>query len=162
MADIFDVVVADYPSLETAQKDFDALVGCVEDGTVRAEGVVLVEHDENGHVRVDQTADFLGRRGAGWGGGVGIVVGLLSPPMIASVVAEGDGEGVEGTFARHKAETGMERGLAERLQPGTAAVVALVDHDDRGAAQRSLVHCPAELVLPLDRSGVEELRSALA
>jgi uncharacterized membrane protein len=159
---MFDVVAADYPSIDTAQQDFDALVRCIEDGTLRCEGVVLVQHDEEGHVRIVETADFLGRRDAGWGGGVGVVIGLLSPPMLASVAEDATTGGVVGRFAQHKAETGIEQGLAGRLQPGTAAVLALVDDEDRAVAQQALAHCPAELVLPLDRSGVEDLKNALA
>jgi arylsulfatase len=160
VADIFDVVVADYASIDTASEDFAALVRGVEGGTVRSEGVVLAEHDAQGHVRVVQTADFLGRLGAGWDGGVGVVVGLLSPPTLASRVA-GAGA-VAGRLARHQADTGLEEGLAARLRPGTAAVVALVDDEDRAAAQTALAHCPAELVVPLDRAGVEQLKTVLA
>ena len=86
MADTFDVIMAAYPSVGLARQDFDALVRLVKDKRVRTEGVILVEHDEDGEVRVTETGDHLGRRGLGWGGGVGAVVGLFSPPLLASAV----------------------------------------------------------------------------
>src|SRR5215470_10842202 len=87
MSGTFDVIMAAYPSVDPAQRDFDALVERVKDKTVRSEGVILVEHDADGQVRVTQTGDHLGRKGLGWGAGVGLVVGLFSPPLLVSVVA---------------------------------------------------------------------------
>jgi uncharacterized membrane protein len=89
MSDTFDVITAAYPAADPAQRDFDALVRLVKDKTVRSEGVILVEHDAGGQVRVTQTGDHLGRKGLGWGGGVGLVVGLFSPPLLASIVVGG-------------------------------------------------------------------------
>ena len=89
MADTFDVIMAAYQSTGAAQKDFDALVSLVKDKTVKTEGVILVERGADGQVKVSQTGDHLGRKGVGWGGGVGLVVGLFSPPLLASVVVGG-------------------------------------------------------------------------
>jgi hypothetical protein len=98
MADTFDVIMAAYPSIGSAVHDFDALVRLVKDKTIASEGVILVEHDAEGQVRVTHTGDHLGRKGLGWGGGVGLVVGLFSPPLLASVVVGG----LTGKFARHR------------------------------------------------------------
>ena len=77
MSDSYVVILAPYPALEVAQADFDALVQAVTDKSVRTEGVILVEKEADGSVNVTQTGDHLGRKGMGWGGGVGIAVGLL-------------------------------------------------------------------------------------
>ena len=89
MADTFDVIMAVYPSSGQAQEDFDGLVQRVKSKAIRSEGVILVEHDADGKVTVSQTGDHLGRKGMGWGGGVGVVVGLFSPPLLASVAVVG-------------------------------------------------------------------------
>src|SRR5512146_2535033 len=134
MSDSFDVVMAAYQETGTAERDFDALVRRVKDRAVRTEGVILVEHDAGGQVKVTQTGDHLGRKGLGWGGGGGLVVGLFSPPLLASVAVGAAAGGVIGRFARHKVESGMESGLGDKLAPGTAAIVAMIDDDDRLAA----------------------------
>src|SRR6266487_1499169 len=72
---------------------------------VRTEGVILVEHNADGQVKVSQTGDHLGRKGLGWGGGVGVVVGLFSPPMLAAVVAGG----LIGRFAEHKESAALQK-----------------------------------------------------
>ncbi len=138
MADSFVVIMAAYSSTGPAQQDFDALVRLVKDRTVASEGVILVQHDADGQVHVTQTGDHLGRKGLGWGGGVGLVIGLFSPPLLASVVVGGAVGGLAGKFARHKVDTGLEKGLGDKLAPGTAAVIAVVDGDDRLAAEQAL------------------------
>ena len=79
------LVVAGYQDPEAAQRDFDGVVAKVEDKTIRSEGMILVAKDSNGQVTVHDTGDHLGRKGAGWGGGVGVLVGLFAPPLLASV-----------------------------------------------------------------------------
>ena len=52
MSDTFDLIMAVYPSIDTAQDDFDDLVALVESKTVASDGVILVEHAEDGEVNV--------------------------------------------------------------------------------------------------------------
>ena len=153
MSDTFDLIMAAYQSVGAAQKDFDALVKAVKDKTVRTEGVILVEHDADGQVKVSQTGDHLGRKGLGWGGGVGVVVGLLSPPLLASVVVGGAAGGAIGKFAEHKEKTGLREGLGDKLKPGTAVIVAMVDDEDRLAAERALGSSLAKSVVPMEKEG---------
>ncbi|MEI6727612.1 MAG: DUF1269 domain-containing protein, partial [Actinomycetes bacterium] len=143
MSDTYDVIMAGYQAIEPAQKDFDELVQLVKDKKVRTEGVILVEHDADGQVKIAQTGDHLGRKGLGWGGGVGLLVGLVAPPLLASVAVGAAAGGLIGKFTKHKVESGMETGLGDKLAPGTAAIVAMVDDDDRLAAERALAGTPA-------------------
>src|SRR5690242_13064422 len=102
MSDAFDLIMAVYPSTDAAQANFDALVTLVKSTAVTTEGVILVERHRDGQVRVTQTGDHLGRRGLAWGSGVGLVVGLFSPPLLASAVVGGAAGGLLGRFAKHK------------------------------------------------------------
>src|SRR5215470_15408989 len=162
MGDAFDVSMAGYPSVDPAQRDFDALVELVKDKTVRSEGVILVEHDAGGQVRVTQTGDHLGRKGLGWGAGVGLVVGLFSPPLLASVVVGALVGSLVSRFARHKVDSGIQEGLGDKLQPGTAVLVAVVDGDDRLAAEQALAGSFAKSVARMDGKGIRDLKNALA
>jgi arylsulfatase len=162
VADSFDVIMAAYSSAGPAQHDFDALVQLVKDKRVASEGVILVERDADGQVKVSQTGDHLGRKGLGWGGGVGLVVGLFSPPLLASVAVGAAAGGLVGRFARHKVDSGLEEGLGSKLTPGSAVIVAMVDDDDRLAAEQALAGSPAKSVAPMDKTGVRGLKDALA
>jgi arylsulfatase A-like enzyme/uncharacterized membrane protein len=159
MSDAFELILAPYPSIDSARSDFDDLVGQVEEGAVRSEGVILVERDAGGEVRVTHTADHLGRRGLEWGGGVGVLVGLLSPPVLATTLAGGAAGGLLGKLARRKVDTGLEQGLGDKLPPGTAAVIAIVDAEDRLAAERALDDTPARSVAPME--GLRDLKDSL-
>ena len=162
MGDSFVVIMAAYQSVGPAQEDFDALVKAVKGKQVKTEGVILVEHDADGQVKVSQTGDHLGRKGLGWGGSLGVVVGLFSPPLLASVVAGGAAGGLIGRFAEHKVASGMEQGLGDKLGPGPAVIVAMVDDEDRLAAERALGGSLAKSVAAMDKKGVRGLKSALA
>ena len=129
---------------------------------VRTEGVILVERDADGEVHVSQTGDHLGRKGLGWGGGVGVLVGLAAPPLLASVAVGAAAGGLVGKFMHHKVESGMESGLGEKLKPGTAAIIAMVDDEDRLAAEQALPGTPAKSVVAMDKKGVRGLKDALA
>ncbi len=162
MGDSFDVIMAAYPSAGLADRGFDALVRLVKDKTVRSEGVILVEHDADGQVRVTQTGDHLGRKGLGWGGGVGLVVGLFAPPLLASVAVGGAIGALTGKFARHRLDSGIEKELGDKLRPGTAVIIAVIDSDDRLAAEQALAGSLAKSVAPMSRKGLGELKAALA
>jgi len=94
-----DVLVAGYPALEAATKDFDALVAEVKAKKVAIEGAILVSHDKDDNVVVQQTGDDLGRKGLGYGGAVGFLVGLAAPPVLAATVIGAAAGGLAGGFA---------------------------------------------------------------
>ncbi len=162
MGDNFEVIMAAYPSAGHAEQDFGALVKAVQDKQVRTEGVILVTRGADGRVTVSQTGDHLGRRGVGWGGGVGLVAGLFSPPLLASIVVGGAAGGLIGKFAEHRVASGIEKGLGDKLRPGTAVIVAIVDDDDRLAAERALGGSVAKSVVPSSKSAVRGLKDELA
>jgi len=160
VGDNYSLVMAVYPAAEgAAGTDFDALVRLVADKTVRSEGVILVDHAADGKVTVRQTGDHLGRKGMGWGGGVGLLVGLAAPPLLGSVVVGGAVGGLIGKFVKHREEHGFE-GLGEQIPPGTAAIITIVDEDDLAAAER-VITSPAKSVVPSKKSVVRGLKDEL-
>ncbi len=120
--------------------------------------MILAEHDAGSRVRVTQTGDHLGRRGLGWGGGVGVVVGLFAPPLLASVAVGAAAGGLIGKFARHRVDSGIEKSLGDKLGPGTAVIITVVDDDDRLAAEQALAGSPAKSVAPRDRNTLSSSR----
>ena len=99
-----DVLVAGYPDIDGAAKDFESLGALVRDTQVLIDGVILVTHAPDGSVAVRQTCGNLGHEGLGWGGGAGLAVGLFAPPLLASVAVGAVTGGVIGEFAGHRAE----------------------------------------------------------
>lgn len=156
------LVMAVYEDTETADRDFDQLVAHAQNKDINTEGVILVQRDHDGRVIVRNTGDRRGRRGTGWGGGVGLLVGLAAPPLLASVAVGAAAGRVVGRFAEHKLTSGLGTGIGERLKPGTAVVLALVDGDDLLTAERALAGSAVKSRAEMDDASLSSLREALA
>jgi uncharacterized membrane protein len=155
----FDVVIAAYLIPDLAQQDFDALVKLARDKQLAVEGVALVINDADGNVTVTQTGDHLARKGLVAGGGVGLVVGLFAPPLLASVVAGG---ALAGKFARHRAESGLEEKIGAALPPGSAGIVAIYDRGKTDTVNATLASAVRKPVAQVDGGGAKKLKAALA
>jgi uncharacterized membrane protein len=158
----FDVVIAAYLIPDLAQQEFDALVKLVEDEQLDVEGVVLVTVDADGTVAVKETGDHLGRKGLEIGGGVGLVVGLFAPPLLAATVVGGAVGGVIGKFTRHKVESGLEEKMGAALPPGSAGIVAIYDRSKTDTVNATLANAVRKSVAQVDGGGAKELKAALA
>jgi uncharacterized membrane protein len=158
----FDVVIAAYLIPDLAEKDFDALVQLVANKQLTVEGVALVINDADGNVTVKETGDHLGRKGLEIGAGVGLVVGLLAPPLLASVIIGGAAGGLIGKFARHRVESGLEDKMGAALPPGSAGIVAIYDREKGGTVDATLTSAVKKSVAHVDGHGAKKLKAALA
>ena len=157
-----DVLVAGYREIAGATRDFEALVTLVKDKKVRVEGAILVTHDADGHVVVEQTGDSLGRKGLGWHNGVGFLVGLAAPPLLASVAPGADDRGVIAKFIQHRLQTGISEKIGKNPPPGSAAIIATFDPGERLGVERALVGAVAKSVVETEKSGLAALKASLA
>lgn len=158
----FDVVIAAYLIPDLAKEDFDALVKLVEDDQLKVEGVALVTVDADGTTAVSETGDHLGRKGLEIGGGVGLVVGLFSPPLLAATVVGGAAGAVVGKFARHRVESGLEEKLGAALPPGSAGIIAIYDRAKTETVNTTLANAVKKSVAQVDGGGAKALKGALA
>lgn len=157
----WDVVIAAYMIQDQAKADFDRLVKLVADKQLQVEGVVVVTKDAAGEVSLKETGDHLGRKGLGIGGGVGLVVGLFAPPLLASIVVGGAVGGLVVKFAKHRAEKGLEEKMEQSLAPGWAAVVAIYDRSKADTVEAALVSAVKKSVAHVDGHGAKQLKAAL-
>ena len=158
----YDVVIAGYADIDTAKKDFDALTKLVEDMKIKTtEGVILVEHDNDGAVHVTDAADHHGRKGLEWGGGAGLVVGLFAPPLLASVVVGAAAGGLIGKFTKHRIDTGIEKNVGEAIPKGFAGIITLIDAADTAAVKGALAGAAKTDVVEVDGDGIKALKEGL-
>ena len=158
----FDVIIAAYLIPDLAQDDFDAMVKLVANKDLEVEGIALVTVAPDSTPSVQQTGDHLGRKGLTIGGGVGLVVGLFAPPLLASAVVGGAAGGLIGKFARHKVESGLGEKLGAALPPGTAGLIAIYDRAKAELVDKTLVSAVRKSVAEIDGGGVKKLKAALA
>ena len=157
-----DVLIAAYLFEDLAKRDFDAVVKLAEDKAITVEGVVLVQKDDAGEVTVKETGDHLGRKGAKIGGGVGLVVGLFAPPLLAVTAGGAIAGAAMGKFAKHRLESGIAEKMDSALPNGSGGVIAVYDTDGADAVDTALANAVKKSVAQIDGTSAEELKAGLA
>jgi len=158
----YDVVIAAYLIPDLAKDDFDNLVKHVADKELAVEGVALVTVDPSGEVAVEETGDHLGRKGVKLGGGVGLVVGLFAPPLLAATVVGAAAGGIVAKFAHHKVSTGLGEKLGGALPPGSAGILAIYDRTKADLVTSTIVSSVRSSTAEIDGGGAKDLKAALA
>jgi len=156
-----DVLIAVYLIPDLAQKDFDAYVKLAGDGEIVTDGVALIVKDAEGEVHVQETGDHLGRKGVKAGAGVGLVVGLFAPPLLAATVVGAAAGAVAGKFARHRAQAGIGEKMDDALPPGSAGIIAIYDHDGADAVADAVANAIRTSTAQIDKASAEELKAGL-
>ena len=157
-----DVVIAAYLFEDLAQKDFDAVLKLAEEKTITVEGVVLVQKDAEGEVQVTETGDHLGRKGLKIGGGVGLVVGLFAPPLLAATAVGAALGGLTGKFAKHRLESGIGKKMDEALPPSSGGVIAVYDSGGADTVDKALVNAVKKSVAQIEGMSAKKLKAGLA
>ena len=149
-----DVLVAGYQDVDVASSEFESLLALVKEKKIVIDGVILVTHAKDGTVAVRQTGDNLGRKGMGWGGGVGLAVGLFAPPLLASVAAGAVAGGVIGRFVDHRVENEIHDKIGENLPPGSAGIIAIFDDAQRLGVEQALGGALLRSIVQGDKGGI--------
>jgi uncharacterized membrane protein len=157
-----DVLIAVYMFEDLAEKDFNAVLKLAEDKTITVEGVVLVQKDADGTMHVRETGDHLGRKGAKLGGGVGLVVGLFAPPLLAATAIGAAGGAVLGKFAKHRLESGIGEKMDAALPNGSGGVIVVYDSPGADAVGKALANAIKTSVATIDGGSAKELKAGLA
>jgi uncharacterized membrane protein len=157
-----DVMIAVYLFEDLAKKDFDAVLKLAENKAITVEGVVLVQKDDTGEVAVKETGDHLGRKGATIGGGVGLVVGLFAPPLLAATAVGAVAGAAMGKFAKHRLESGIAEKMDTALPDGSGGVIAVYDSDGADAVDKALANAIKKSVAHIDGTSAKELKAGLA
>ena len=162
MSDTRMLIVAGYDDVEVAEQEFRALADRVRAKDLHSDGMILVGKNVDGSPRLMDTGNHLGRRGAGWGGGVGVLVGLFAPPMLGAVAVGAAAGAVVGRFAGHKLTGAIQDQVGAALKDGTAVVIGVFPADERIPVSHALAGAPLKSVVESDEGGIDELKDALA
>jgi uncharacterized membrane protein len=157
-----DVLIAAYLFEDLAKQDFDAVLTLAKDKRITVEGVVLVQKDAEGEVHVTETGDHLGRKGLKMGGGVGLAVGLLAPPLLAATAVGAAAGAAMGKFAKHRVESGIGEKMDNALPPGSGGVIAIYDSDGAEVVDQALANAVKKSVAQIDGMSAKELKAGLA
>jgi arylsulfatase len=157
-----DVRIAVYLIPDLAQQDFDEYVRLAGEGEIDTDGIALVLKDADGEVKVQESGDHLGRRGAKAGAGAGLVLGLFAPPLLAATAVGAAAGGLTGKFARHRMEAGIGDKLDDALPPGSAGVITVYDHAQAELVDKTLANSIRSSTAQIDKASAKELKEGLA
>lgn len=153
--------MAAYPDAGTAQQDFEALKEA-EGHDLDVVGAVVMSRDAKGDVDVLTKGTGVTGGVAVLGGGVGLVVGLFAPPLLAST-AIGAGIGaVLGHLTKRHAEKELGVELSEYFPPNSSAVVVIVDDRYLDRVEKALTKANKRINKAIDSGDYEKLEKALA
>ena len=110
-----DVLIGGYLSTDAAHEDYEAVRTC----GAHLWGAVVVSKDLEGNVSLEQT-DHAVEEGAAGLAGVGFVVGLFAPPLLAAT-AVGAALGAVGGGALHKKIGSQVEKMAESTRSRSVA-----------------------------------------
>jgi uncharacterized membrane protein len=153
--------VATYSDAAAAREDFDALKAA-QGADLQVVAAVVMSRDAQGQVDVLSEGDGMTGGGAVLGGGVGLVVGLFAPPLLAAT-AVGAGIGaLLGHLTKKHAEKELGVELEEYLPPDSSAVVVVVDDVYLDRVEAALTKAVKRISKAVDSGDYDKLEKALA
>jgi uncharacterized membrane protein len=123
-----DVLVAAFPTEDGASNALHGLERAKKDGVIQIKDAAVLRRDPSNQLHIAETTDKGFGRGAVLGGVAGAVVGVIAGPIGWATLG---GAAVGGLAAKLR-DGGFPderlRRMGEGLQPGSSAVVAVVEH----------------------------------
>jgi uncharacterized membrane protein len=155
-----DLVAVAYPDLDTARQVASNLGEAQKAHLVELDDMVIVEHRDNGKIKLHQPSltGVGATGGALWGGLIGLIFFM---PLLGMAVGAASGAAA-GAMSDAGVDDTFMKDLGAKLQPGGAAVIALI----RQANVEKLlaeVKIPGEVIqTSLTEDSEQALRDALA
>ena len=143
-----ELLAAVYPNEEHAKTTLDMLVAMHKAVTITLIDAAMVTKDESGKMHVAETAELTTRKGARRGAIVAGVFGLIFPPSLIASVLVGGGVGA---LAGKLRDTGIKadqvKDIADKIEPGKAAVIALTEGEFGPQVQMALTGYEGTLLI---------------
>ena len=141
------LVVAAFKDEAGAKEALQDLKRAQTERLIKIENAAVLRKDENGKLHIKETRDMGGGKGAALGGVGGAAIGLIAGPALLVPAAVG---ALVGGLAAKLRDSGFSNqrleALGEGLQPGTSAIVAVVEHIWVGVVEEALAEAEADVI----------------
>lgn len=149
MTDVpLQILVAAFQEEDAADDALKALKVAKKEKLISIDNAAVIRKDESGKLHIKETADMGGGKGAGVGALVGGAIGLLAGPL--GVAAGGALGAAVGGITAKLYDGGFKDERLERigssLQPGTSAIVAVIEHRWVADLERDLAEEGADVM----------------
>jgi uncharacterized membrane protein len=155
------ILLAAYADMEAAQVDFDEINTRIKKG-LEVRAVAMVSKDENGQPMVAEAYNRHGRIAAGFGLGIGTLLGLFVPPLMLSMMVGAAVGAAAVSFAEHEMRLGLRKELGAALEEGTAVIVSLAHPDCRMPIESTLQGADEFRALSMDEATINTLEEMVA
>jgi len=141
------LVVAAFKDEDSAKAALKELKQAQKAKLIKIENAAVLRKDEKGKLHIKETHDMGGGKGAVFGGVGGAAIGLIAGPALVVPAAVGALVGGlvaklrDSGFSNQRLET-----LGEGLQPGTSAIVAVVEHTWVAQVEEALAEAEADVM----------------
>ncbi len=143
------LIVAAFNDEKGADKAWKQLKAAKWAGIIGIDNMAKIRRDEKNKIHVRESGDPGGGRGAAIGAVLGGAIGAIAGPLGAVVLGGATGAVVGGITAKyHDAGIPNDRlkEIGDALQPGTSAIVALIEHKWAAELQKELAEEAADVV----------------
>ena len=152
-----DVLIAGYLSRDGAMDDYASVLAC----GAPLWGAVVVSQDIEGELSVEQT-EHLVKEGAVGLAGVGFVVGLFAPPLLAATAIGAAVGAVAGESLHKKTGSKIEEAAGETIPLGGAGLIVAYKREDAEVIEPAVTRAIKQVVGEADGRHVAALKGALA
>ncbi len=141
------IIIAAFQEEEAADQALKALKEAKREKLISIDNAAVIRKDDDGKLHIKETADMGGGKGAGVGALVGGAIGLLAGPL---GVAAGSALGAAvGGITAKLYDGGFKddrlRQIGTSLEPGTSAIIAVIEHRWVAEMERELAEEGADV-----------------
>ena len=155
-----DLIAIAYPDLATAQDVAANAAALTKSRELELEDLVVIEHRQDGKIKLHQpSATGAGAAGGAlWGGLIGLI---FLVPLFGMAIGAAAGAAA-GSASDYGVDDNFMKDLGANLEPGSAAVVALVRKVTADKVLPNLKHQGTVIQTSLDEERENALKDALA
>ena len=133
------LIAAAFQDAKAADAALAQLKAAAKQGTIKVRNAAVLKKDAKGKIKITETADIGGGKGAAIGGVAGGAIGLIAGPAL--LVPAGVGALIGGLVAKMR-DSGFSderlKKVGEGLKPGSSAIIAVVEHRWVGELEKEL------------------------
>lgn len=157
-----DLYIAAYLDADAARDDWDTIKELADAGTIKVEGLILVNRRADGKIHVDDNF-HTASKGAGWGAVGGAVVGLIFPPSLlaGALVGAGAGLGVGGLMS-HGEKAIIKDDVEDVLPLDSSGIVAMFEEQWAVDVAKALSKASTVTKDKVDGKSAEAVKTAVA
>ena len=155
------LLVARFADMDAASVAYEALRDAEAKRAIDIAGVLVVDADYQGKIKVRKLTDHHTRKGLVWGAVAGAALAIIFPPtLLAGAVLGGVVGSAAGKIGNIKTKSEIAKQLADVITPGTSGIVAVVDITAVDAVKQTIPDAAEVKTVPVDGETATAVKSA--